>query len=148
MGRIREAAVVSHIEKQLKRRGIWFVNNHGSAFGSRGVPDFITIDDSGVLIGVEAKAPGALPYPNQLRQAIKIIQSGGRYVVAYADVDMDRVLSRVSDLPTFTMGGEIGRSEMFARDIFTTRDVTVELKISDSPCYYGVSDERKEGCNE
>ena len=143
MGRIREAAVVSHIEKQLKRRGIWFVNNHGSAFGSRGVPDFITVDDSGMLIGVEAKAPGALPYPNQLRQAIRIIQSGGRYVVAYADVDMDRVLCSPSDLPVFVMGGEIGHSEMFAADIFTTRDVTVELKISDSPCYYEVSGTKK-----
>lgn len=143
MGRIREAAVVSHIEKQLKRRGTWFVNNHGSAFGSRGVPDFITVDDSGVLIGVEAKAPGALPYPNQLRQAIKIIQSGGRYVVAYADVDMDRVLCSPSDLPVFAMGGQVGYSEMFAADIFTTRDVTVELKISGSPCYYEVSGTKK-----
>lgn len=143
MGRIREAAVVSHIEKQLKRRGTWFVNNHGSAFGSRGVPDFITVDDCGGFIGVEAKAPGALPYPNQLRQAIKIIQSGGRYVVAYADVDMEQVLSPSPSLPVFVMGGEIGHSEMFADDIFTTRDVTVELKISDSPCYYGVSDAKK-----
>lgn len=143
MGRIREAAVVSHIEKQLKRRGTWFVNNHGSAFGSRGVPDFITVDDSGVLIGVEAKAPGAIPYPNQLRQAIKIIQSGGRYVVAYADVDMDQVLSPSPSLPVFAMGGEIGHSEMFAKEIFTTRDVTVELQISSLPCNYGCSHTKK-----
>lgn len=147
MAKIRESTIVGHIERQLKRRGTWYVNNHGSAFGSRGVPDFITVDDSGGLIGVEAKAPGALPYPNQLRQAIKIIRSGGRYVVAYADVDMDRVLSRSLDLPMLVMGGEIGRSEMFARDIFTTRDVTVELRVSMPGCYCGGSGNEKGNLN-
>lgn len=86
-----EAAVVRLVEAQLDRRDRWYVNNYGGARSEGGVPDILTCDSSGRLLAIECKRRGEQPYPNQWRHAMRILASGGRYVVAYQDFDLDEV---------------------------------------------------------
>lgn len=83
-----EGKVVAEIENTLKSIGRFYQNNHGSMLSSNaGLPDFTTLDDDGVFTGLEAKAPYAQPTVNQIRRALEIIQSGGRYMIAYPGFD-------------------------------------------------------------
>lgn len=83
-----EGKVVAEIENTLKSIGRFYQNNHGSMLSSNaGLPDFTTIDNDGVFTGLEAKAPYAQPTVNQIRRALEIIQSGGRYMIVYPGFD-------------------------------------------------------------
>ena len=127
MGRIKESQVVTYIANGLKYRGSWYINAHGSAFGTRGVPDFITIDDDGILTGIEAKSPGEKPYVNQIRQAMKILASGGRYVVSYGDISVDDILDTSNGLPAVATGLDVGVDEIATHENFPTTNTTCEI---------------------
>lgn len=126
---MKEAQVVRFIESELDYYARWYVNNHGSAFGARGVADFITTDLHGVVVGVEAKTPGAAPYVNQFRQAVRMLLSGGRYIVAYGDVSVAGVLLGKVTVPRFVIGDQIGEAEFTAAKVFESTDVTTELVL-------------------
>lgn len=81
-----EKQVESLVKKELKTYTNAIYNIHGTGMGSGdGTPDLFVPDPNGQFMGVELKAPQGKPYPNQLRRGLEIIQSQGRYIVAYAD---------------------------------------------------------------
>ena len=112
---MKEEVVVNENESQLNAKVRLYNNLHGTMFSKNGSPDFITMDRSGIYLGIEAKAPKKSPAINQWRKAIEILLSGGRYVVAQEDFDLDLIDRRV--LKTVTVGREIGYSEFEAEDI-------------------------------
>lgn len=88
MSPMKESTVVRDISRQLRHAKRFFVNNHGTIMSQSGVPDFITMDETTRFLAIEAKAPGQKPRVNQMRRALEILKSGGRYVVAYAGFDL------------------------------------------------------------
>lgn len=111
---MKEEVVVNSIERQLTAKSRYFNNLHGTMFSKNGSPDFITIDANGRYTGIEAKAPKKSPYTNQWRRAIEILLSGGRYVIAQDDFDLDRLDD--SKIKTIEIGGEIGYDEFIAEE--------------------------------
>lgn len=111
---MKEEVVVGIIESQLNRSDRYFNNLHGTMFSKNGSPDFITVDSSGRLVGIEAKAPGKSPFVNQYRRAIEILLSKGRYIVAQEDFDLKKLDDR--SFKTYQIGSEIGQSEFEAVD--------------------------------
>lgn len=86
---MKEQVVVNLIEKWLNYKHRYHINIHGSTFSKNGTPDFITHDINGILVGIEAKVPGKAPVTTQWRQGISILKSGGRFVVAQDDFNLD-----------------------------------------------------------
>lgn len=89
-----ENKVVELIESQLSRDNRWFLNVHGSMFSKSGTPDILTVDYSGVVVGIEIKKPGGMVAINQLRRGLEILKSGGRFVIATADFLLENLDDR------------------------------------------------------
>lgn len=123
---MKEQVVVNHIEAQLKAKLRYYINVHGSTYSQNGTPDFITQDKSGTLVGIEAKAPKKAPVINQWRHAIKILKSGGRFIVGQEDFDINKMDNKT--LPKVEIGGIIGESEFDARALKITKSSEVILK--------------------
>ena len=96
-------------------------------FSKNGSPDFITMDTTGRYLGIEAKAPKKTPYTNQWRRAIEILLSGGRYIVAQEDFDLNKVDSGTLS-STVKIGSEIGYDEFLAEDLKINCTTEVLLK--------------------
>lgn len=123
---MKEQVVVNHIEAQLKAKQRYYINVHGSTYSQNGTPDFITQDKDGILVGIEAKAPKKAPVINQWRHAIKILNSGGRFIIGQEDFDIDKMDN--GKLPKVAIGNEIGESEFEAKKIKITKTSEVILK--------------------
>lgn len=124
---MKEEVVVRLIEKQLAAKSRLYNNLHGTMFSKNGSPDFITMDSTGRYLGIEAKAPKKTPYTNQWRRAIEILLSGGRYIVAQEDFDLNKVDSGTLS-STVEIGSEIGYDEFLAEDLKIVRTTEVLLK--------------------
>lgn len=111
---MKEEVVVNSIERQLAAKNRYFNNLHGTMFSKNGSPDFITIDAHGRYTGIEAKAPKKSPYTNQWRRAIEILLSGGRYIIAQDDFDLND--ADEFKIKTIEIGGEIGYDEFIAEE--------------------------------
>lgn len=96
---MKEQHIVDVVRIECERHERFYVNNHGTVMSRSGVPDFMTMDTTGRLVGIEVKKPGARPTVNQLRRAAEILRSGGRYIVAYDDFTLDAVDAH--SLPTW-----------------------------------------------
>ena len=123
---MKEQVVVNYIEAQLKAKARYYINVHGSTYSQNGTPDFITQDKDGVFVGIEAKAPKKAPVINQWRHAIKILNSGGRFIVGQEDFDINKMDN--SKLPKVAIGNVIGESEFDARALKITKTSEVILK--------------------
>lgn len=124
---MKEEVVVRLIEKQLASKSRLYNNLHGTMFSKNGSPDFITMDTTGRYLGIEAKAPKKTPYTNQWRRAIEILLSGGRYIVAQEDFDLNKVDSGTLS-STVEIGSEIGYDEFLADDLKIVCTTEVLLK--------------------
>lgn len=124
---MKEEVVVRLIEKQLASKSRLYNNLHGTMFSKNGSPDFITMDTTGRYLGIEAKAPKKTPYTNQWRRAIEILLSGGRYIVAQEDFDLNKVDSGTLS-STVEIGSEIGYDEFLAEDFKINCTTEVLLK--------------------
>ena len=124
---MKEEVVVRLIEKQLASKSRLYNNLHGTMFSKNGSPDFITMDSTGRYLGIEAKAPKKTPYTNQWRRAIEILLSGGRYVVAQEDFDLNKIDSGTLS-STVEIGSEIGYDEFLAEDLKIVCTTEVLLK--------------------
>lgn len=124
---MKEEVVVRLIEKQLAAKSRLYNNLHGTMFSKNGSPDFITMDTTGRYLGIEAKAPKKTPYTNQWRRAIEILLSGGRYIVAQEDFDLNEVDSGTLS-STVEIGSEIGYDEFIAEDFKINCTTEVLLK--------------------
>ena len=124
---MKEEVVVRLIEKQLASKSRLYNNLHGTMFSKNGSPDFITMDSTGRYLGIEAKAPKKTPYTNQWRRAIEILLSGGRYIVAQEDFDLNKIDSGTLS-STVEIGSEIGYDEFLAEDLKIVCTTEVLLK--------------------
>ena len=124
---MKEEVVVRLIEKQLAAKSRLYNNLHGTMFSKNGSPDFITMDATGRYLGIEAKAPKKTPYTNQWRRAIEILLSGGRYIVAQEDFNLNKVDSGTLS-STVEIGSEIGYDEFLAEDLKIVCTTEVLLK--------------------
>lgn len=109
---MKEQIIVNYIESQLKNIKRYYINNHGSTFSKNGTPDFITLDKNNNFLAIEAKVPGKAPVINQWRRCIEILLSGGRFIVAQDDFDINKVDD--NKLPKVKIGHIIGESEFIA----------------------------------
>lgn len=55
---MKESALQNKITRYLKNQGRFYVKTQGGMAGTQvGTPDIVTIDDNGVLVGLELKRP-------------------------------------------------------------------------------------------
>lgn len=104
---MKEQVVVNLVERELKYLNYYCINNHGTIYSKAGTPDIISILPSGRFLGIEVKAPKQTPRANQYRQAIKIIQNGGIYLIAQEDISVEMIESlneETSILPKIVVG--------------------------------------------
>lgn len=116
--------VVSKVENELLLEQIKYYNFHGSTFSENGAPDIIACVN-GKFIGIECKLENTQPYINQLRQAIYICRSKGRYIVAKEDFNINNVLN--NNLPKFYLKNEIGEGEF--TDTKNAPKITYEISL-------------------
>lgn len=87
-----ESQVIKSVTNLLEKDGRYFANIKGDASsGEQGKPDFFTLDKEGRFVGLEPKSSIGKAYPNQIRRGKEIIQSGGRYIVAFPDFDLKKL---------------------------------------------------------
>lgn len=118
-----ENRVIKNIEKQLASVGRYFINVHGSVYSNNGTPDIITADKDNIFCGIEAKAPGKKPFENQWRHGIRILKSGGRFIIAQHDFNIKDFDNK--NFPFITIGSEIGQSEFEMKKIKINQTVEV-----------------------
>lgn len=98
MSKTPEGRVKDAIKKELDSRGFWragaaqppavdgwYYMPVSNGMGVHGIPDFICCW-KGKFLGIEAKAPGGTPTPNQLRRHEEL-RAGGGTVLIVSDVD-------------------------------------------------------------
>lgn len=119
-------STVSKVENELSMHGAHYYNYHGSTFTTNGAPDILACI-SGQFYGIECKISYTQPYINQLRQAIYIIRSGGRYIVAKEDFEYDSVIGH--KIPSIKIANSIGEGEF--TDVSEAPKVTYEVKLKD-----------------
>lgn len=125
---MRENKVVNHVEQWLKYKNRYFINIYGSQFTKGGTPDIITHDVDGVFLAIEVKAPKQPLVLNQWERAKEILLSGGRYVVAQDDFDLDLVDSHKVSTINITKD-EIENDEFSLNQYKTKIPCTKELII-------------------
>lgn len=81
---MKESALQNKITRYLKSQNRFYTKSQGGVSGTQnGTPDIITIDDNGVLVGLELKRPdkiGSYGVTNeQLYQGRKIKKFNGRW---------------------------------------------------------------------
>lgn len=86
-----EDKVVKLVERSLNSVGRYYVNVYGGGHTVRGVPDFLTSDRDNIFTGIECKSQGFQPVYNQFEHAQRILMSGGRFIVAFEDFDLDKL---------------------------------------------------------
>lgn len=133
MPTLRESTVIDEVEHELKRNGVWFVNHHGTVMGRSGVPDILTLDHNGTLLAIEAKSPGEKPKINQFRRAVEILNSDGRYMIAYPNFNYSVVGARRTPgdgVTQFPVGTVIGDAEFDAEDAYRSKRTGVVEVVS------------------
>lgn len=96
---VAETALTKRIERYLKLRGAYWVKQHGSARGRRGVPD-LACTFRGISVWFEVKNPGGtgrLSKQQELEIA-KIRKAGGLVAVVESVEDVAETLDKVDDV--------------------------------------------------
>lgn len=123
---MKEQVVVDYIEDYLSYLGRYYVNIHGSEFSKNGTPDIITHDKNNKFLAIEAKAPKQSPKLSQWQHAIMILNSGGRYVVAQDDIDIEKMDNEL--LPIIEIGSKLGESEFEANQLKLKQSYEIKLR--------------------
>ena len=91
-----ERDIVTAIRKYLASRGsdVFFWKEHGSVYGTNGVPDIICCY-KGRFLGLECKLPGGRLTKLQKRTIEKINRAGGVACRVESVEDVKRVIERV-----------------------------------------------------
>ena len=93
---MRERDIVTAIRKYLASLGsdVFFWKEHGSVYGTNGVPDIICCY-KGRFLGLECKLPGGRLTKLQKRAIEKINRAGGVACRVESVEDVKRVIARV-----------------------------------------------------
>ena len=91
-----EREIVAAIKKYLSSLGsdVFFWKEHGSVYGTNGVPDIICCY-KGRFLGLECKLPGGRLTELQKRAIEKINRAGGIACRVESEEDVKRVIERV-----------------------------------------------------
>lgn len=80
---MKESALQSKITRYLKSQGRFYIKTQAGAGTATGTPDIVTLDDNGILVGLELKRDdGVGSYdvtPEQHYQGKKINKFNGRW---------------------------------------------------------------------
>lgn len=80
---MKESVLQSKITRYLKSQGRFYIKTQAGAGTATGTPDIVTLDDNGVLVGLELKRDdGVGSYgvtPEQMYQGKKIKTFNGRW---------------------------------------------------------------------
>lgn len=95
----------SVVEKLVKRyfeentSNIWYMKTQGNIYSRKGAPDY-TGSYNGLFFGVETKAGNGHPVSMvQMFEGMKIVNSGGLFVVAFSDFsDLETAKSKAGSL--------------------------------------------------
>lgn len=123
---MKEEIVVKYITDYLDYLGRYYVNVHGSEYSLNGTPDLLTHDKNNIFVAIEAKAPKQSPKLTQWQHAIKILNSGGRYIVAQDDIDIDKMDNE--KLPIIEIGSKLGESEFEANQLKLKQSYEIKLR--------------------
>lgn len=77
-----EGRLKAQVKKILDAHGVWYYMPVQNGMGVTGIPDFVCCDH-GRLLGIETKAPGKHPTPNQIRVGDQINSHGGVWIVVH-----------------------------------------------------------------
>ena len=77
-----EARLKAQVKKVLDKHGVWYYMPVQNGMGVTGIPDFVCCDE-GRFLGIETKAPGKHPTPNQIRVGDQINDHGGVWMVVH-----------------------------------------------------------------
>lgn len=93
---MKEQDVVDYIQGELARRGIFYLNVLGSYMTTNtGQPDIVACID-GQFVAIECKLSTTVS-TTQFRRGLELISSGGRFIVANKDVDVDKLIAMELD---------------------------------------------------
>jgi hypothetical protein len=122
----KEQFTVDTIERECRIHGRYFINVHGSMFSRNGTPDFITHDKEGQFVAIEAKQLKKAPVVNQWARGIEVLRSGGRFIVAYEDFELEKIDEKT--LPIFYIDSKDGYEEFDLVDV-AAFNTTTEVKL-------------------
>lgn len=84
------------IKRVLAKYGVWYYMPVQNGFGRVGIPDFVCVYH-GRFMGIEAKAPGAEPTPNQVNVGMQIMEHGGVWLVISDAKDLEEYFESLGD---------------------------------------------------
>jgi hypothetical protein len=87
-----EGKLKQQVKKVLDKHGVWYYMPVQNGMGVTGIPDFICCDN-GRLVGIETKAPGKHPTPNQIRIGDQITGHGGVWFVVHDADEVEQYFS-------------------------------------------------------
>jgi hypothetical protein len=87
-----ESKLKQQVKKVLDKHGVWYYMPVQNGMGVTGIPDFICCDN-GRLVGIETKAPGKHPTPNQIRIGDQITGHGGVWFVVHDANEVEQYFS-------------------------------------------------------
>lgn len=89
----------------------YYANQYGDGHVNNGVPDIFTLDKEGTFTGIECKDFGKEPVFTQLENGLRILESGGRFIVGYADFDVSAFDNK--SLPRVTLPSDYEELAIF-----------------------------------
>jgi superfamily II DNA or RNA helicase len=132
-----EQDIVDYVQGELARRGIFYLNVLGSYMTTRtGQPDIVASID-GQFVAIECKMTTETSTV-QFRRGLELIASGGRFIVANKDIDIDKMIA--GSLATFAVN-PLSDAEAIPKPKSTIEYVASEeippLKVSAGDLTYG-----------
>lgn len=122
-----EKKVVELIEWEVRHAGGYLINVHGSNFSSNGTPDIIAYVN-GHFLGIEAKKRHNKPSIAQYGHGLDIISSGGRFIIAYEDFDLQKILD--GSVPIWSVPRGVDKFTLYDQQHLSSR--TTELRFIES----------------
>lgn len=120
-----ESTTVNAIYRALGGR--YYATQYGDGHVNNGVPDIFTLDKEGVFTGIECKDLGKEPVFTQLENGLRILESGGRFIVGYADFDVSAFDNK--SLPRVTLPSDYEKLAVFKlKDKKHTQEFVLEEK--------------------
>jgi hypothetical protein len=93
-----EGRLKQQVKKVLDKHGVWYYMPVQNGMGVTGIPDFVCCDE-GRFLGIETKAAGKNPTPNQVRVGADINGHGGVWIVVHDAAEVESYFaSKNSDL--------------------------------------------------
>lgn len=91
-----EGKLKKEVKRVLDKHKVWYYMPVQNGMGVTGIPDFVCCD-GGRFIGIETKALGKHPTPNQIRIGDAIHNHGGVWMVVHSADEVESYFSNKND---------------------------------------------------